>query len=240
MNTRLYRQGLAICGALIAFFATGSLPELRAQELLVNPGFEDTSGLTTTQQNFINSNGYLPIIPVDSTSLNGWSVVNNGLVPPGTSNLDLVNSTFLVHTGNYALDLVGTGAGSTLGEIQQTVSLSAGSYVLSFWVAHFQGTADSNPYLNVSIGGVLAQGISLPSASGTWQQITIYFNIATTGNYTLDFAALREITSDSGAYLDDISIMVPEASTIWMAAITLALVARFSWKRFRVVLAQVA
>ncbi len=236
MKTNLNRHRLVIFGLLAAFVATGSMHALRAQNLLVNPGFEDLSGLSLGQTTFLNSNGYLTVNPGDSTSLRGWSVVNNVLATPGSSNLDLVTNTFLVHSGTHAIDLVGTAAGSALGEIQQTVTLNAGTYVLSFFVGHFAGTADANPYATVSISGgaLLSQGITLPSASGIFQQVTIFFNIATTGNYTLDFSALRETASNSGLYLDDVSIMVPEASTIWMAGITLALVAHFSWKRLRV------
>lgn len=254
----LRRSGATFFG--IALLAMGFAPFAAAQNLVFNGDFENTSLYTTTVSNALGSQGYY-YVPGDSTGgqpIAGWTSGNNPNFPSGnTPGVDIVTGTFTPHNGLYGIDMVGTSTGSTLGSIQQLIGtnlVGGGFYTLSFDYGRFLPNPDPAPgtaFLMVSlvnsVTGVVGFTASIApnalAANGTFTLATFNFNLAgTTGSYYLRFDALREVPvgSDSGAYLDDISLMVPEASTIWMAGIALGLVAHFGWKRFRMVPAPVA
>ena len=259
MNSTVTFCGFRPFRIAIALLAMGSAGFSSAQNLVFNGDFENTSAFTLAATTALASQGYY-YVPGDGSvgqPIAGWTSQANPLFPSGnTPGVDIITGSFTPHNGLYGIDMAGTSTGSTLGSIQQQIGtslISGGFYTLSFNFGRFLGTPDpapGTPFLSVSLVNV-ATGLTAfsgtvapnPSApAGTFTLQTFNFNLAgATGSYYLRFDALREVPvgSDSGAYLDDISLMVPEASTVWMAAITLALVGRFSWKRFRPVPAPV-
>lgn len=261
MNVSVSFGSSVISRIAIALLAMGFARFSAAQNLVFNGDFENTSLYTTTVSNALASQSYYSV-PGDGSGgqpIAGWTSRpnTNPLIPGGnTPGVDIVTGAFTPHNGLYGIDMVGTSTGSTLGSIQQKISttlVGGGFYTLSFDYGRFLANADPSPgtpflsvsLVNVSTGAIGFSATLAPNAlaaNGTFTLASYNFNLSSaTGSYFLRFDALREIPagSDSGAYLDDIVLMVPEASTIWMAAITAALVARFSWKRFRLVRAEV-
>ena len=239
IGRRVVRIGIALLAIGLGQFAV-------AQNLLINGNFENFSG-TPAQMAQLQSQGYfsVPASGANGQPIFGWSS-NNNPAPGNTSGVDVVTGpVFQPHNGNFGIDMVGTATGSTLGRLEQTVGglSSGGFYNLSFNTGAFF-TGDPNvPYLQVSMVSVttgLAEftaTINAPPTGGVFTLQSFGFNLTTGGSYILRFDALAALPagSDSGAYLDDVVLVVPEASTVWMAAIMIALVGHFGWKRFRAV-----
>jgi hypothetical protein len=111
--------------------------------------------------------------------------------------------------------------------IRQTLSLSVGSYLLSFFVspADFGGNNDDKDDkkktngISYSIaeltGTVLGTSDKGDTAIGKWTEVTGRFDIAKDGFYDLDFAAFSSVGVFRG-YIDNISV---EAARIEPAAV---------------------
>ncbi|MFM9872716.1 MAG: DUF642 domain-containing protein [Fimbriimonadaceae bacterium] len=135
-----------------------------------------------------------------NSNISDWSV--------GAISVDIVNSAYPVHSGVYALDLVGTPGP---GEIRQTLALSSGqSYVVSFWA---YSTGDP---INMVLGtNAVGSGSSMYSITqGSWNQYTYAFTAASS-SLDLIFASDATNTTNGNLFLDDISIeAVPEPASM--------------------------
>lgn len=184
-------------GALCCVLFVGAV----SQAQVLNGGFESVS-LPGAD---ISGPGYWSYL-AGNTSISNWTI--------GGNSVDIVDSTYPVHTGNYALDLAGTpGPGS----ITQALALTTGQlYEVTFW-ARSSGNP-INMVLNTSAvgGGTTSQTYSV--ASGSWNQYAFQF---TAGSSSVDLSfATDPLNSTTGnLFLDDIAIeAVPEPMTMVVLA----------------------
>ena len=153
-------------------------------------------------------------LPVESTQIIGWTVMNGGIAWINTPN----HWGIIGSDGNFFLDLTGYHDSAPYGEVSQTITSTVGQqYTLSFDL----GTDQSNPLHSGPIS-VLA------NAGNTSQPFT--FNPTGSGSqwqtFSLDFVATSDSTSVSiigtgGKYyngyigLDNVSVTpVPVLTTI--------------------------
>lgn len=105
--------------------------------------------------------------------------------------------------GDYYISLDG-GQNSN---IQQSVALSTGSYILSFWYSPENTSAATNR-INYSFGSLLSGTVTRFTNGanvGAWTQIQVLFNVSTAGNYLLNFAAAGG-ANRVGGFLDNVQI----------------------------------
>jgi hypothetical protein len=112
--------------------------------------------------------------------------------------------------------------------MRQTVSLTAGRYLLSFWYSPraLQGNAQAQTngvsYAIANLAGnVTGPGGLNGTTVGNWTEITGFFDVGADSTYNLDFAAVG--TSDSyGGFIDNVSVAavpVPAAGLLLVGAL---------------------
>src|SRR4029434_1630449 len=113
-------RGSIMCLIAVALTMIGAVAH--AQNLLVNPGFE----LGT----FTNRGDGFQILPIGSTAMTGWTVVNSELAWGTTPN----SATIVPFQGSFFLDLQGDGIfGEPYGGVSQTIATAVGQqYRMSF------------------------------------------------------------------------------------------------------------
>ena len=132
------------------------------------------------------------------------------------------------YEGSQFLDLVGTGPGSNLGAIEQTVSgLAAnGAYQLTFWYRANAGDpllAGSTYDAQIAVVTTNATPAVIhvnAAQADTWQSYSYIFS-PTSSTATISFAALSSGThNNGGVFLDAVSLApVPEPSEWAMLAV---------------------
>lgn len=154
----------------------------------------------------------------ENGNFTGWTLggVCPGSDPAGSPCWSAV-VTSPVHAGVYS-GKFGAYPGSMT--LTQSVTVPAGSYTLSFWLALTTGNPLDNSF-DVSWGGASVGSFSDLSAA-TWAQRSFLIN--STGAATpLVFTMAQDITGDF--FLDDISVdLVPEPATLWLMGLGLACV----------------
>ena len=89
-----------------------------------------------------------------------------------------------------------------VGSISQTITMNAGSYMLSFKVAR---RATQLQPLNVSIDGTQVGSLVSPPADNSFQQVNIPITISTTGSHTLKFQGTDGV-GDKSTFLDTVTM----------------------------------
>jgi choice-of-anchor C domain-containing protein len=150
-----------------------------------------------------------------SATMGGWQVTSGSV--------DLIGTYWSAPERLQSLDL----SGLQRGTISQTISLSAGTYKLTFSMS---GNHDGPPELktvDVSLGGPSQQFNSMLSAAANqWETKTGFFMVSSTGQYDLKF---KDISQESTAYIpaygaaiDNIQLTaVPEPTTVIAGAMLL-------------------
>ena len=165
---------LLIC----ALFAVPSMADL-----LTNGDFETNPG------------SQVDLIP-GSTTINGWTITGPGAdvawLPSGYAGI-------AAEAGNSFLDLTGAGysVGSDAG-VEQTVSLVAGAYTMTFYVGSIGNDEPDSVYASAGDQSNVVFTDSDTGAGYHWALETLNFNVATTGPVTISLvgdAADSEVDS---------------------------------------------
>jgi len=174
---------------------------------IFNGGFEavNLAGANSSGPNYWTFNN-------GNTDLDDWNI--------GAVSVDIVDSGYQVHSGNYALDLVGTPGP---GEISQTLALTSGQeYVVSFWAY-----ATGDPINMVLDTEAIGSGSAVYAITqGSWNQYTFAF---TAGSSAVDliFASDAGNTTNGNLFLDDVSIeAVPEPASMLVLGCAAMIAAR--------------
>lgn len=170
-----------------------------SQASFLNGGFE------TYDTNVANASGpgYW-VYNAGNAGIQNWTV--------GGTSVDIVDTTFPVHSGSAALDLVGTpGPGS----VSQSIATSASvAYNVSFWAYSSGGALNDEVY--VSADGLNTQLFNV--GVGSWNQYTYTFT-ATGSSTNILLASNVANTSNGNLFLDDVSVeVVPEPATMAVLA----------------------
>lgn len=174
---------------------------------VMNGGFESA---TLAGANGSGS-GYW-VFNAGNTSIDNWTI--------GGTSVDIVNASGFVHSGNFALDVVGSPGP---GLVSQTLSLVNGQdYRVTFWA--FATSVGVNQTLSV---GANSTETIYTVAVGTYTQYTFDFT-ADSAAVDLKFASAANNTGNGTLMLDDIEIeAVPEpASMVLLAGGALVLARR--------------
>lgn len=114
------------------------------------------------------------------------------------------------------------------GTLSQSLTLSAGAYVLTWLDANRPGQSEQS--YSVSFNGVTYDTVATHHADG-WTQESIAFNVSQDTTGLLSFTGLSSFgTKDATSFIDNVSVSaVPEPSSMLMMAVaTLGLLA---WRR---------
>lgn len=178
--------------------------QLHAQNLVQDPGFELSSGVTGSPGGF---SAFWTLSPPTSTG-SGQQLSNVGTNPA------------FAHSGTKHANLeFSAGMGSTASLFQTLATVAGQTYTMSFWLANFVS-------LPTNLFQVLINGIVLSTNFGT----TIGPGFPNDGVYRQVFATFTATGSSSNLefryhhdqdywYLDDISVVsAPESgATLWLA-----------------------
>ena len=135
------------------------------------------------------------------TGVQGWNTTSGNRIEIHS---DFDQTKIDAQDGDYYISLDG-GRNSS---ISQSVALTAGTYLLSFWYSPESTNVASNA-ISYSVGnllnGVAKWGVN-GAKMGSWTQITALFYVhGAGGNYDLSFGALGS-ANGVGGFLDNVSI----------------------------------
>lgn len=199
-------------------------------EVLTNGGF-DVVGTTVPNVGLVNGNTFASM--PGQTGTNSWDVFAS--IPGWTSlagtagievqTLNTITGTNAItpHSGDYYVELDSHGGATTNSGMYQSVSLSAGLYLLEFY---YSPRVSGNPgdtnridfglatnYASAGVqAGPFSSFVSGPSAVppatsvGSWTLISAMFDV-TGGNYDLWFEATGKDDS-LGGFIDSVSLSV--------------------------------
>jgi hypothetical protein len=180
----------------ITLVATMAAP-LRADELILNGGFENGTYTAT-----VTDNSQTPPTVSSSTVPVGWTPNYAFVMNPGSNAV----STADFFDGSYALS-IGNPDGQLFAAVSQTFAdLAGATYTGSFWAVDGGAGSDGLAYLGLSVDGVPL--VNPNQSDNVWTQFT--FTFTGTGLDTLNIGAQ---TSSSEWYVDDVSVMGPAAPT---------------------------
>ncbi len=196
-------QKAFVGAAVLAAALAGFTPAQSATVPILNSSFE--AGTTGRLTGFRNGLRFDQLNTTGAgwdtfTGLQGWTTVSGRRIEvhsdrdPGS--LDAQN-------GDHFISLDG-GRNST---IQQSVSLAAGRYMLSFWYSPETANVATNA-IGYSLGSLVSGQVSRGTngaAVGAWTQIQTLFTVTTGGSYALSFGALGT-ANRTGGFLDNITI----------------------------------
>ncbi len=154
--------------------------------------------------------------------LQGWTISGGGgnrieIQSDASSGID-------AYAGDHSISLdAGTGKNST---ITQSVSIAAGTYILSFWYSPESSLALTNA-INYKLGsvvnGLVTVGTNGASVGG-WTQIQTRFSVQTTTQMNLSFAATGP-ADGVGGLIDDVTIIstvpVPAAGLVLLGGLAM-------------------
>lgn len=208
--------------AVVALVATGSVAH--AATLLQNGSFEDdpAPGSAGLRNGVLFGNL--------TSSAQGWDIYSAlpGWTATGGAGIEVQTDKAVGQTdaqfGEHYVELDSNNNSS----MRQTLSLTAGRYLLSFWYSPraLQGNAQAQTngisYAIADISGsVTGPGGVNGTTVGAWTEITGVFKVGSDGFYHLDFAAVG--TSDSyGGFVDNVSVSavpVPAAGLLLLSVL---------------------
>lgn len=196
-----------LAGALVCAGLGLAAPVSAATVTIANSSFENgTTGRPqgfTFGTRFSNLNSFWPGWDTYN-GLQGWTVSGGGgnrieIHSDASSRLDAYSGDHLV-----SLD-AGTGRNST---ITQAVSITAGTYLLSFWYSPESILSATNT-ITYNLGNVVNGLVTVGTAGasvGIWTEITVRFSVPTATTMNLSFAATGA-ADGVGGLIDDISII---------------------------------
>ena len=202
---------------LLALCFVGLSSSAHAANLVTNPSFE----LGT----FTNRGDGFQILPLGSTVMTGWTVVNDSLAWGTLPNAAAGVNPVTPFDGSFFLDLQGDGDfNPPYGGVAQTLTTVAGQqYEFTFNLGTEQDAASPATHGPISVQAA-AGSVSLPftfnpGGTGTqWGQFGFDF----TASSSSTLISIIGTTTAGGAYigLDLVSVtaVVPEPSTITLAA----------------------
>jgi hypothetical protein len=188
--------------AIIAIFASGSTVLGLGPNLLVNPSFENPSG------NYVD-------LPGNSTHLDGWRTILDGVEIITTTDIGLGFPVLItIPDGNQAIDLPPfTRPGG--GGIEQTFTTKAGeAYEVSFYIGSIKNHGkDGNGNVDVDVDGT-THSFSFSGTTGDWDWGLRSFQfVADDSLATLQFKSFDDPLQHT-ASVDGVSVRaIPEAST---------------------------
>lgn len=194
----------AIVGGLLAVAA----PTNAATVTIANGGFEQ--GTVNTQRGTQNRIRFNQLM----TSQQGWDVYSNlrgwTIGGGGRKRVEIQSdkSTKIdAQDGDYYLSLdTGNGRNSS---ISQSVALSAGTYVLSFWYSPESALVATNT-IGYNLGNLVSGTASVGTNGarlGVWVEVRQKFTVLTGASFGLRFAGLGA-ADGVGGYIDNVSITV--------------------------------
>jgi hypothetical protein len=135
------------------------------------------------------------------TGLSGWTKSGGGWIEHHHNRSAALNA----QSGSYSVSLDGgPGRNAT---ISQDVTLTAGSYILSFWYSPQSLNAATNE-VAYNLGNVVSGRVTAGTngaSVGVWTQVRHRIGILTPGTYTLTFAALGA-ADGVGGYIDNVEL----------------------------------
>lgn len=179
------------------------------------------------------SNGGFETVNLGGANINGGNYftynagnANIGSWTVGGTSVDIVRASYPVHSGTYALDLVGTPGP---GNVSQTLATTSGwNHVVSFWA---RWTGDTrNQTVKVTLGSS-TQTVTL-GVVDTWENVTLTFNNVSGSSNLFTLESLPNNTTNGNTFIDDITVTpVPEPATVALCGLALAAAARRRVKR---------
>ncbi len=169
---------------------------------VLNSSFEQgTTGPAAGFQNSLTFGQLLTTGPGVNvySGLQGWTTTAGNRIEVRSD----LSSAIDAQSGDYFISLDG-GRNSN---IQQSVALSTGSYILSFWYSP-ENTGVATNRINYNLGSLLTGTVTRGTNGatvGAWTQIQVLFNVSTAGSYLLNFAAAGG-ANRVGGFLDNIQI----------------------------------
>ena len=194
----------------------GSAP-MAASALTINGSFEDLSGdvkstagcVGCTQADLGTSGASWGVF----ASLPGWTTT------AGKGIEVQKNTTIAAKDGDYYVELDSHPSPGSNSTMQQTLTLDAGLYELSFWYApRVSGNPDGTNGIEFRVDtGLLApQTIAGGGDVGTWVKYARTFEVLSTQDVKLVFSAVGK-EETLGGFLDDIQLSkVPLPAAAWM------------------------
>jgi hypothetical protein len=160
----------------------------------------------------------------------GWTSSSVDQTPGTSAGITYFNA----YEGNYAVDLEGSGTGNLSGYVRQTLNTTPGqSLALHFAMGgnYYEWTGNSHPTFETKYLQVFWNGNSLgifnynlhpgdTITNFTWDLHEL--TVQATGNDTLEFLSINPVTPGYGAFIDDVSVTVPEPAIIFLLGLGLA------------------
>jgi len=171
----------------------------------------------------------LPSTPPGWTFIGTSGIAANGSAF-GVTGATNGNSDGTTSTSGQA-GFIQSAIGLNNGAIEQTITLSAGSYTLSFAEEGRSAQGGANE-IQVSLGGsVIYTG--LPTSTGSFNTITRSVSVSSSGPQLLSFAGLSPNSGDYTTFVDHVSVSrsaVPEPSD-WAWLPVLGTISFIAWRR---------
>ncbi len=206
----------------LATLATASLflvAPASAASLLINGSFE--TGVPGNKAG-LNNGALFSNLNTSGPSWDRWKKIDGWRTVSGSgieiqSNRTL--STIDAQDGTHYVEL----DSNSNSRMVQTVALTAGNYILSFWYSPRTANAQTNP-IEYNLGGIVGGRVTngyLGATVGTWTQILQTVTIAANGTYDLYFAAAG-LSDSYGGLIDNVDLApvpLPAAGLGLMAAL---------------------
>jgi hypothetical protein len=216
---RLQWIGTLAAAVLMAALA----PAARCQNLVANGSFEALTVSVTSDKYTVNFG------TLATNAATGWnfgiSGVNNGYNGIATTTGAFGNK--VIEDGSYAAFLQGAGT------VYQSITLNAGTYILSFYAMGRDASTGGNGVnpVAVTFGGYLSQTITPTNTAQSnlndWILYTYSFTVTASGTYTLQFSGTLPygVSGDHTTYIDNVSLslspVIPPSIATGPAPLTL-------------------
>ena len=171
-----------------------------AQNLIANGSFE--------QPGYASDDYTTPFQTLATNGVTGWYFSPSGVTG---HNYDGITTS---QAGSLCSGNVENGANAAFvqgGFISQNVTLTAGSYTLSFWAMGRVAAGNGANPVAVTVGNVLSNTVTPPNTAQSvlsdWTQYLFDFNAPSNGTYTLTFqATIPYNPTDHTTFIDNVSI----------------------------------
>jgi hypothetical protein len=166
--------------------------------LVVNGSFENTAGFVPNADDTMS-------LAVGSTTMTGWTVINDKIAWIGPSNPWGLTAS----AGNYFLDLTDYYDPSPYGGVRQTINTGSGQYQLEFDLGSSNNFGIPSA-ITATAGSTSQTFPSTSSSNNVWKHCTMTFTAS--GPTTIS------LTGNTGLYyigLDNVTV-VPVPAAVWL------------------------